>query len=243
MVGRLQSFLAQCVTPLCSQTVSAALASNLALLRSVSVVCVNPVCQQNQLAAVSAQQVWAGAPGAVQAELVRLDNEMEDASRMTLYSDTLSYFSCLTDACRGQAAQQVNTSFAIHGYIRIAKSKGLQVQNMTAWSLFFQQVDIAYLPCALNPCDGTNFTTLRNNKRAYFAAMKFVDTRLAVLEQNCVNTCDRTGLLAARSLTQNSLYIAANYMPFTINIVGMLIYGLIVLACVLVLALAIGWEV
>jgi hypothetical protein len=73
--------------------------------------------------------------------------------------------------------------------------------------------------------------------------MLFLSKRLDGLLQNCSGACDSSGLMAARSSTQSSLYMAANYLPAPVDIAGIVIYSLIIVCCVVVFGAAIAWEV
>ncbi len=243
LVTNLTSFLGQCVTSFCTSAVNTSLVQYSSLARSAAVVCTDAVCQKYKDKSASAQRVWQGTAGAVQRELQRLDAEMVDESMVNLFSQTLQYFNCTTDSCRSEWAQRTNVSFAIHGYIRIAKTRGLTIANATAWKSLFDQIDTRYMPCALSSCNGRNFSTLRNDKRSLFAAMIFVKARLDELAQNCSGACDSTSLIAARSQTDIALYQSSNYLPSAINIAGIVIYTLIIICCAIVFALAVMWEV
>jgi hypothetical protein len=141
LIVQLQGYLPQCATTFCTAAVNTSLTTNLDLIRSVAVLCVDPVCNQYKSRWTTEQRIWQGVPGAVAQELQRFDSEMVSESLFNLYVDTRDYYNCSTDACRSEYFQRVNVSFAVHGYIQIAKGKGLQVSNATGWKLFFDQVD------------------------------------------------------------------------------------------------------
>ncbi len=242
MLAALETYIVGCLTFQCSTATSAAKAQYSMLMQSVALVCASPLCAMSNSAVVSAQRVFSGVPNAIQSEIQRFDADLLETSLGALYVDTLNYFQCLDGACRDKYYARVNESYAIRGYVDISQRSGMLVTNVSIAQSLLQSVDAAFLPCALAPCDGSNFSTILGTKRSYYAHVTVWRKRLSLLLQNCSGPCDRSTLLSLSATAQRNAYLASNYLPVSVSVAGIVVYAVVAVACIIVGVLAIAWQ-
>jgi hypothetical protein len=139
----------------------------------------------------------------------------------------------------------VNKSYAISGYLARSTALGMQVQNTTAHQLLVAQTDAQFLPCALTPCNASFFSGVTFNKRAYFAHMIEWNNRLNALQAGCAaptSQCNATQLQGMQATAQRSLYLMSDYLPSQAGIAGLVVFSVIVVACLAIGVLAAVWR-
>ncbi len=236
---------ASCTTQGCRDAIALVFTLYVPILESASVVCITPTCAKYSRSVSSAQAVYTGQPNALEKEATRFDEEIAEQTRAQLYNHTNSLMQCTDDSCRSQWQPRINVSYAISGYVSRSRKLGLQVANETAFQALITDVDMQFLPCALGPCNASFFSGVLFTKRGYFAHMVQWNNRLAELRSGCSNSsaqCNNTELQRMSSVAQRSLYLMGDYLPMPAVIAGLVVFSIILAACVTIGVLAVVWR-
>lgn len=237
------SYNSSCLTSGCRNIIGVVFATYLPITQAAAIVCSSSLCRGTYLRSrTSAAAVYAGVPGALQAEIDRFDQEVEREAAYELYVLTSAYSACLTQECREALFPELNRTFAIQGYSSRAYLLGFQLRNQTAHRETMTSIDREFTACTSSTCNSTEFSSILGRKRAFFAVLIQWNNRLNELAANCTGACNSTGLVAARSTAQESLYTASDYLPSTVGVAGVVVYCLILVACIAIAVLAFVWK-
>jgi hypothetical protein len=194
-----------CATFGCNAIIDVVFSTYLPFAQAAAILCTDPLCARYLRKDSSASAVSRGAPGAMDSEMQRFDQDVEKEATFDLFWRTDAYGNCTTSACKDALFPGINSTFAVLGYTQRAYALGFQIANTTGHMLFVSNVDTEFLACAPTTCNSTGFAGVLSRKRAYYAVMVLWNSRLTELNNNCSSTCNQTAMISARSTAQQSL--------------------------------------
>ncbi len=257
-VENLQSILqtaiaynASCTTAQCRTAMAVLIDAYTPIAVAAAAQCVSPACRT--LVAGSKDQlklaIQRGVVGALDQEKVRFDTMIQQEALQKLQEDTYAFSVAVLPAsrtacsgsCLNSLMLEVNTSYAVNGYIAGARGQGFQIYNGTVADQILRVLVANFTRCTeAVVCKLIDAGGIYRAKRAVQRYIAKWQERLAELNQNCTRpACNLDAEIAA---TNERAFLASDYFTQPIYVPGLATYSFVLLATIAVAVCGIMWS-